>query len=51
MINNILNTLKYIKIDGQLVSLKDQFCKSNGEDTSCKKSVANDLELGQEGDK
>jgi benzoyl-CoA reductase/2-hydroxyglutaryl-CoA dehydratase subunit BcrC/BadD/HgdB len=51
MINNILNTLKYIKIDGQVVYIKDQFCKSNGEYTSCEKLIASALELKQEGDK
>lgn len=38
-----------IKIDGQTI-LQNEFCKLNREDTSCKKSVANDLKLEQEGD-
>lgn len=51
MIDNILNALKYIKVNGQLVYIKDQFCDLKGEYTSCKKLIATSLELNQEGDK
>lgn len=47
MINDIIKGLKYIKINGQTIFEKDQFCKLKGEDTSCQKSVADSLELKQ----
>jgi hypothetical protein len=47
MTANILNNLKYLKIDKQVIYIKDKFCKLKGEYTSCNKSVAGDLKLKQ----